>query len=156
MSKLYNFIYKWNLDYFHQQQYAEAWIERNIHDITVRDMWLFGFVAVLACVIVCFMFYTIFKELRYIKKGGGGTNAHILSSERWYNAYTEVNFMAKQQYKVPKELQTESVDWLKMDAEIMNYLHSNGFKTIEDVIDRQDEIPHDFCVLIKRKIMFGL
>ena len=64
--------------------------------------------------------------------------------------------MAKQQYKVPKELQTESVDWLKMDAEIMNYLHSNGFKTIEDVIDRQDEIPHDFCVLIKRKIMFGL
>ena len=70
MSKLYNFIYKWNLDYFHQQQYAEAWIERNIHDITVRDMWLFGFVAVLACVIVCFIIYIIFKELRYIKKGG--------------------------------------------------------------------------------------
>lgn len=64
--------------------------------------------------------------------------------------------MAKQTYKVPKEIQAESVDWLKMDKDIMDYLHSNGFKTIEDVIDRQHEIPHDYCVLIKRKIMFGL
>ena len=88
---------------------------------------------------------------------GGDTHAQILSSERWwYNAYTEVNFMAKQIYKVPKEIQTESVDWLKMDKEIMDYLHDNDFKTVLDIIRRQDEIPHDFCVLIKRKIMFGL
>ena len=62
----------------------------------------------------------------------------------------------KNKYKVPEELQKESIEWLKLDEEIMNYLRDNSFETILDIIHRQHDIPDDYCVLIKRKIIFGL
>ncbi len=62
----------------------------------------------------------------------------------------------KNKYKVPEELQKESIEWLNLDEAIMNYLRENDFETILDIIKRQNDIPHDYCVLIKRKIMFGL
>ena len=60
MQWLYNFFYQRNLDFFHQQNYADAWIERNIHDITVRNMWECGIVLVLLVIFV----WTVIQSAR--------------------------------------------------------------------------------------------
>ena len=62
----------------------------------------------------------------------------------------------KNKYRVPDEIQKQSIEWLELAPEIMDYLRENNFETILDIIRRQHDIPNDYCVLIKRKIMFGL
>ena len=44
-------------------------------------------------------------------------------------------------HKVPDEVQKQSIETLKVRKETLEYLRNNGFYTILDVIERQNEIP---------------
>lgn len=60
-------------------------------------------------------------------------------------------------YKMPKELLSESINWLgDKHADIITYLEERGFTTMEDVVDRQSEIPTEYMVRIKGKLIFGV
>lgn len=64
--------------------------------------------------------------------------------------------MSKIVHKVPDEVKAQSIETLKVRKEALEYLRKNGFKTINDVIERQSEIPSDFRGNIYAYIMFGL
>lgn len=64
--------------------------------------------------------------------------------------------MSKIVHKVPDEVKVQSIETLKVRKETLEYLRKNGFKTINDVIERQSEIPSDFRGNIYAYIMFGL
>ena len=64
--------------------------------------------------------------------------------------------MSKIVHKVPDEVKTQSIETLKVRKETLEYLRKNGFKTINDVIERQSEIPSEFRGNIYAYIMFGL
>lgn len=60
-------------------------------------------------------------------------------------------------YKMPKEILSEPIEWLgDKHADIIKYLHKRGFTTMEDVIDRQDEISNKYFNRIKAKLVFGI
>lgn len=59
-------------------------------------------------------------------------------------------------YKVPAEEQIKSIETLKMREKTLEYLRKNEFKTIEDIIDRQGEIPSEFRGNIYAYLMFGI
>ena len=44
-------------------------------------------------------------------------------------------------HKVPENVRRQSIETLKVRKESLEYLRQNGFKTIDDIIDRQNEIP---------------
>lgn len=44
-------------------------------------------------------------------------------------------------YKVPSEVKKQSIETLKVRKTTLEYLRQNGFKTVEDIIDKQLEIP---------------
>lgn len=62
----------------------------------------------------------------------------------------------KMVYKVPKDVQKQSIETLKVRKETLDYLRQNGFVTVEDVIDRQMEIPTPFRGNIYAYLMFGM
>lgn len=64
--------------------------------------------------------------------------------------------MSKIVHKVPDEIKEQSIETLKVRKETLEYLRKNGFKTINDVIERQSEIPSEFRGNIYAYIMFGL
>lgn len=64
--------------------------------------------------------------------------------------------MSKFVHKVPDEVKAQSIEILKVRKETLEYLRQNGFKTINDVIKRQSEIPSDFRGEIYYYIMFEL
>ena len=67
--------------------------------------------------------------------------------------------MAKEKkiaYKVPKEVQKQSIETMKVREKTLEYLRKNGFKTIEDVIDRQFEIPEKYRGNIYAYLFFGI
>lgn len=64
--------------------------------------------------------------------------------------------MSKIVHKVPEETKKQSIETLKVRKETLEYLRKNGFKTIEDIVNRQNEIPSDFRGNIYAYIMFGL
>lgn len=64
--------------------------------------------------------------------------------------------MSKIVHKVPNKVKAQSIETLKVRKETLEYLRQNGFKTIGDVIERQNEIPSDFKGNIYAYIMFGL
>lgn len=64
--------------------------------------------------------------------------------------------MSKMVYKVPDEVKVQSIETLKVRKETLEYLRKNGFKTIEDIVERQDEIPSNFRGNIYAYIMFGV
>lgn len=46
--------------------------------------------------------------------------------------------------KVPKEVRVQSIETLKVRKETLEYLRENDFKTVEDIIDRQFDIPDQY------------
>ena len=44
-------------------------------------------------------------------------------------------------HKVPDEVQKQSIETLKVRKETLEYLRNNGFYTILDVLERQNEVP---------------
>ena len=52
--------------------------------------------------------------------------------------------MSKIVQKVPDEVKKQSIETLKVRKETLEYLRQNGFKTIDDVIQRQMEIPSEY------------
>lgn len=64
--------------------------------------------------------------------------------------------MSKIVHKVPNEVKKQSIETLKVSKESLEYLRQNGFKTIDDIIKRQNEIPSNFRGNIYAYIMFGL
>ena len=59
-------------------------------------------------------------------------------------------------YKIPEKVKRQSVETLKVRKETMEYLRQNGFKTIGDIVKRQDEIPSEFRGNIYAYIIFGM
>lgn len=59
-------------------------------------------------------------------------------------------------YKVPDDIKQQSIETLKVRKTTLEYLRQNGFKTIDDIVKRQDEIPSEFRGNIYAFIMFGI
>ena len=59
-------------------------------------------------------------------------------------------------YKVPDDIKRQSIETLKVRNTTLEYLRQNGFKTIDDIVKRQDEIPIEFRGNIYAFIMFGI
>lgn len=59
-------------------------------------------------------------------------------------------------HKVPENVRRQSIETLKVRKESLEYLRQNGFKTIDDIIDRQNEIPTEIRGNIYAYIMFGM
>lgn len=59
-------------------------------------------------------------------------------------------------HKVPDEVKKQNIDTLKVRNETMEYLIQNGFKTIDDVVKRQNEIPSDYRGNIYAYLIFGI
>lgn len=59
-------------------------------------------------------------------------------------------------HKVPEEVKKQSIETLKVRKETLEYLRQNGFKTIDDIVKRQDDIPGKFRGNIYAYIMFGI
>lgn len=62
----------------------------------------------------------------------------------------------KMVFKVPVEIRKQSIEILKVREKTLNYLRENDFKTIEDFIDRQEEVPSEFRGNVYAYLMFGL
>ena len=58
-------------------------------------------------------------------------------------------------YKVPSEVK-KSIETLKVRKTTLEYLRQNGFKTVEDIIDKQLEIPSEYRGNIYAYLMFGI
>ena len=59
-------------------------------------------------------------------------------------------------YEVPAEVKKQSIETLKVRKTTLEYLRQNGFKTIEDIIDKQLEIPSEYRGNIYAYLMFGI
>lgn len=59
-------------------------------------------------------------------------------------------------HKVPKNVRRQSIETLKVRKESLEYLRQNGYKTIDDIIERQNEIPAEIKGNIYAYIMFGI
>lgn len=59
-------------------------------------------------------------------------------------------------YKVPDDIKRQSIETLKVRNTTLEYLRQNGFKTIDDIVKRQEEIPSEFRGNIYAFIMFGI
>ena len=58
--------------------------------------------------------------------------------------------------KVPKEVRVQSIETLKVRKETLEYLRENDFKTVEDIIDRQYDIPDQYRGNIYAYLFFGM
>ena len=59
-------------------------------------------------------------------------------------------------YKVPENVRRQSIETLKVRKESLEYLRQNGYNTIDDIIERQNEIPTEIRGNIYAYIMFGM
>ena len=59
-------------------------------------------------------------------------------------------------HKVPDEVKKQSIDALKVRKETLEYLHNNGFQTILDVIEWQNEIPSQYRGNIYAYLIFEI
>ena len=59
-------------------------------------------------------------------------------------------------HKVPDEVQKQSIEALKVRKETLEYLRNNGFQTILDVIERQNEIPSQYRGNIYAYLIFEI
>lgn len=59
-------------------------------------------------------------------------------------------------HKVPENVRKQSIETLKVRKESLEYLRQNGYKTIDDIIERQNEIPTEIRGNIYAYIMFGM
>lgn len=59
-------------------------------------------------------------------------------------------------HKVPENVRRQSIETLKVRKESLEYLRKNGYKTIDDIIGRQNDIPTEIRGNIYAYIMFGM
>lgn len=59
-------------------------------------------------------------------------------------------------HKVPEDVRKQSIETLKVRKETLEYLRQNGYKTIDDIIDRQSEIPSEYRGNIYAYLIFGI
>lgn len=59
-------------------------------------------------------------------------------------------------HKVPENVRRQSIETLKVRKESLEYLRQNGYKTIDDIIERQNEIPTEIRGNVYAYIMFGM
>ena len=59
-------------------------------------------------------------------------------------------------HKVPENVRRQSIETLKVRKESLEYLRQNGYKTINDIIERQNDIPTEIRGNIYAYIMFGM
>lgn len=58
-------------------------------------------------------------------------------------------------HTVPDEIKAQSIETLKVREETLEYLRQNGFKTINDVVERQYQIPSKLRGNIYAYLIFG-
>lgn len=58
-------------------------------------------------------------------------------------------------HKVPEDVRKQSIETLKVRKETMEYLRKNGFKTINDFIEKQEQVPSEFRGNIYAYLIFG-
>lgn len=59
-------------------------------------------------------------------------------------------------YKVPEEVRKQSIETMKVRKETLEYLRKNNFKTIEDFVDRQEQVPGKYRGNIYAYLIFGM
>lgn len=59
-------------------------------------------------------------------------------------------------HKIPKEQLCLSIETLKVQESTLQYLRDNGFKTIEDFVDRQFEVPETHRGRIYGYLCYGI
>ena len=59
-------------------------------------------------------------------------------------------------HKVSEEVPKQSIETLKVRKETLEYLRNNGFQTILDVIERQNEISSQYRGNIYAYLIFGI
>ncbi len=59
-------------------------------------------------------------------------------------------------HKVSDKVQKQSIEILKVRKETLEYLRNNGFQTILDVIERQNEIPSQYRGNIYAYLIFEI
>lgn len=59
-------------------------------------------------------------------------------------------------YKVPENVRRQSIETLKVRKESLEYLRQNGYETVDDIIERQNEIPTEIRGNVYAYIMFGM
>lgn len=59
-------------------------------------------------------------------------------------------------HEIPESTKRKSIETLKVRKETLEYLRQNGFKTINDVVKRQNEIPSEFRGNIYAYLIFGM
>ena len=58
-------------------------------------------------------------------------------------------------YTVPEEVRKQSIETMKVRNETLEYLRKHNFKTIEDIVKRQERIPKKYRGNIFYALMFG-
>lgn len=59
-------------------------------------------------------------------------------------------------HRVPDDIRVKSIETLKVNETVLEYLRQNGYKTIEDFIDRQFEVPEDYRGDIYMFLIYGI
>lgn len=59
-------------------------------------------------------------------------------------------------HKIPKEQLHQSIDTLCVRQSVLDYLHENDFKTIQDIVRRQESIPKEHRGAIYAYLIFGV
>ena len=59
-------------------------------------------------------------------------------------------------HKIPEDVRRQSIETLQVRKESLDYLRKNGFKTIDDIVDKQNEIPAEFRGNIYAYLIFGI
>ena len=59
-------------------------------------------------------------------------------------------------YTVPDDVRVQSIETMKVRQETLEYLRKKGFKTIEDIIKKQEKIPKKYRGNIYAYLIFGL
>lgn len=58
-------------------------------------------------------------------------------------------------HKIPEEIKGKSIETLKVRKGTLEYLRKNGFKTINDIVERQGQIPSEIRGNIYAYLIFG-
>lgn len=94
-------------------------------------------------------------ELQARKKELQGNQIHLHNNDA--RVIEEHNISEKKiVHKVSENIRRQSIETLKVRKESLEYLRTNGFKTIDDVIDRQNEIPTEIRGNIYAYLIFGM
>lgn len=59
-------------------------------------------------------------------------------------------------HRVPDEQKAQSIETLKVREETLEYLRKKGFKTIGEVVEKQEKIPKKYRGNIYAYLIFGI